>query len=210
LLLNILPEEVAEELKLNGSSEAKQFDEVTVMFTDFKDFTLLSEDLSPSELVTQIDYCYKAFDSIMEKYHIEKIKTIGDSYMAAGGLHFRNTTNTADVVKAALEIQRFMEADARQKQSEGKKIMELRIGINTGTVVAGIVGVKKFAYDIWGDPVNIVSRMEKGSEAGKVNISGSTYELVKHQFNCTYRGKISAKNKGEIDMYFVEGNFIEV
>jgi class 3 adenylate cyclase len=180
------------------------------MFTDFKDFTLLSEKLSPVELVSQIHYCYKAFDGIMEKYHIEKIKTIGDSYMAAGGLHFRNKTNASDVVKAALEIQEFMEKDAQQRRSEGKEIMEIRIGVHSGTVVAGIVGIKKFAYDIWGDTVNIASRMEKASEAGKVNMSEATYELVKEEFNCTYRGKIQAKNKGEIDMYFVERSFSEV
>ena len=124
--------------------------------------------------------------------------------MAAGGLHFRNKSNAADVVKAALEIQKFMEEDGQQKRIQGKEIIEIRIGVHSGVVVAGIVGVKKFAYDIWGDTVNIASRMEKSSEPGKVNISGATYELVKDNFNCSYRGKILAKNKGEIDMYFVE------
>ncbi len=204
LLLNILPEEVAEELKQKGSAEAKQFDEVTVMFTDFKGFTQISEKLSPSELVAEIDTCFKAFDNIMDKFHIEKIKTIGDSYMCAGGLPVANKTNATDVINAALEIQQFMKEHQKQRIKEGKEVFEIRIGVNTGPVVAGIVGVKKFAYDIWGDTVNIASRMESSGEAGKVNISGTTYELIKDKFNCSYRGKVKAKNKGEIDMYFVE------
>ncbi|MBL0137071.1 MAG: tetratricopeptide repeat protein [Bacteroidetes bacterium] len=204
LLLNILPEEVAEELKAKGSAEAKQFDEVTVMFTDFKGFTQISEKLSAQELVAEIHTCFKAFDNIISKHNIEKIKTIGDSYMCAGGLPVINKTNATDVVKAALEIQHFMKLHSEHRIIEGKDLFEIRIGIHTGPVVAGIVGVRKFAYDIWGDTVNIASRMESSGEAGKVNISGSTYELVKEKFNCAHRGKIQAKNKGEIDMYFVE------
>jgi class 3 adenylate cyclase len=205
LLLNILPEEVAEELKAKGSADAKQFDDVTVMFTDFKGFTQISEKLSPTELVNEIHTCFKAFDNIIGKHNIEKIKTIGDAYMCAGGLPVANTTNATDVVNAAMEIQLFMHEHLQQRKSEGKEPFEIRIGIHTGPVVAGIVGVKKFAYDIWGDTVNIASRMESSGEAGKVNISGSTYELVKDKFACTHRGKIQAKNKGEIDMYFAEG-----
>jgi len=205
LLLNILPSEVAEELKVKGSAEAKQFESVTVMFTDFKGFTQISEKLSATELVAEIDTCFKAFDNIIAKHNIEKIKTIGDSYMCAGGLPVVNTTNATDVVTAAMEIQQFIQQHLQQRKSEGKEIFEIRIGIHTGPVVAGIVGVKKFAYDIWGDTVNIASRMESSGEAGKVNISGSTFELVKDKFNCTHRGKIQAKNKGEIDMYFMEG-----
>ena len=204
LLLNILPEEVAEELKAKGSAEAKQFDEVTVMFTDFKGFTQISERLSAKELVAEIHTCFKAFDNIITKHNIEKIKTIGDSYMCAGGLPVINKTNANDVVKAALEIKHFMKLHSEQRIIEDKEIFEIRIGIHTGPVVAGIVGVRKFAYDIWGNTVNIASRMESSGEAGKVNISGSTYELVKDKFNCVHRGKIQAKNKGEIDMYFVE------
>ncbi|MEI7801454.1 MAG: adenylate/guanylate cyclase domain-containing protein [Bacteroidota bacterium] len=204
LLLNILPLEVAEELKAKGSADAKQFDDVTVMFTDFKNFTQISEKLSPTELVNEIHECFKAFDEIIAKHTIEKIKTIGDSYMCAGGLPVMNKTNAIDVVSAAMDIQNFMQQHSAQRFSEGKEVFEIRIGVHTGPVVAGIVGVKKFAYDIWGDTVNIASRMESSGEAGKVNISGRTYELVKDKFNCTHRGKIQAKNKGEIDMYFVE------
>lgn len=204
LLLNILPSEVAEELKQKGSADAKYFDDVTVMFTDIKGFTQLSEKLSASELVAEIDTCFKAFDQIISLHNIEKIKTIGDSYMCAGGLPVANKTNATDIVCAALEIQQFMKQHLQERIKEGKEPFEIRIGVNTGPVVAGIVGLKKFAYDIWGDTVNIASRMESSGEGGKVNISGSTYNLVKNKFYCTYRGKVQAKNKGEIDMYFVE------
>ncbi len=204
LLLNILPVEVAEELKMKGSAEAKQFDEVTVMFTDFKGFTQISEKLTPSELVAEIHTCFKEFDRIITKYNIEKIKTIGDSYMCAGGLPVTNNSNAVDVVNAALEIHHFIRKHLQERIENGLEPFDIRVGIHTGPVVAGIVGIKKYAYDIWGDTVNIASRMESSGEVGKVNISGSTYELVKEIFNCSYRGKIPAKNKGEIDMYFVE------
>ncbi len=205
LLLNILPAEVAEELKTKGSADAKHFDQVTVLFTDFKGFTQISEKLSPGELVAEIDTCFKAFDNIIGNHNIEKIKTIGDAYMCAGGLPIANNTNAIDIVKAALEIQTFMFEHLQQRLKEGKEVFEIRIGIHTGPVVAGIVGVKKFAYDIWGDTVNIAARMESSGETGKVNISSSTYELVKDEFKCIYRGKVQAKHKGDIDMYFVEG-----
>ncbi|MBK9320701.1 MAG: hypothetical protein IPM91_19200 [Bacteroidetes bacterium] len=204
LLLNILPSEVAEELKLKGTADARQFNEVTVMFTDFKGFTQIAEKLSPTQLVNEIHTCFKAFDDIITKHNIEKIKTIGDAYMCAGGLPVANKTNAVDVVFAALEIQAFMEKRNDEREKSGLPVFEIRLGVNTGPVVAGIVGVKKFAYDIWGDTVNIASRMESSGEAGKVNISGSTYEMVKNKFNCVHRGKIKAKNKGVIDMYFVE------
>lgn len=204
LLLNILPEEVAEELKLKGSADAKQFDDVTVMFTDFKGFTQLSEKLSPKELVGEINECFSAFDHIMQKHGIEKIKTIGDAYMAAGGLPTANNTHANDVVLAAMEIQQYMHEHKAIKEASGQLFFEIRIGVHTGPVVAGIVGIKKFAYDIWGDTVNTASRMESSGQEGKVNISGATYELVKDKFKCEHRGKIQAKNKGEIDMYFVE------
>jgi class 3 adenylate cyclase len=204
LLLNILPAETAEELKRTGMAHAKDFNEVTVLFTDFKNFTKMTEQLNARELVSEINYCYSAFDNIISKYGVEKIKTIGDSYMCAGGLPVENETNPEDTLMAALEIRDFMVREKQKRETLGKSFFEIRIGLHTGPVVAGIVGIKKFAYDIWSDTVNIASRMESSGESGKVNISGSTYELVKEKFKCAYRGKIEAKNKGEIDMYFVE------
>ena len=205
LLLNILPEEVADELKAKGSAAAKQFENVTVMFTDMKDFTRISETLSPTELVQSIHACFTAFDEIISKYNLEKIKTIGDAYMCAGGMPIASMTHAMDVVKAAREIRDFMaKRNVRDKSDDNAPVFEIRIGIHTGPVVAGIVGTRKFAYDIWGDTVNIAARMESSGEAGKINISASTFDLVKDKFTCVYRGKIKAKNKGEIDMYFVE------
>jgi adenylate cyclase len=205
LLLNILPAEVAEELKEKGRTNAKTYSMVTVMFTDFKDFTDVSEKISAELLVAEIDYCFSAFDHIIQKHDIEKIKTIGDAYICASGLRALNFTHAVDMINAAREIRDFMLQRKKEKEERGEIPFELRIGIHTGAVVAGIVGVKKFAYDIWGDTVNVAARMEQNSEAGKINISGTTYQLVKTKFNCLHRGKIQAKNKGEIDMYFVEG-----
>lgn len=200
LLLNILPVEVADELKETGGAKAKHFDNVTVLFTDFVNFTNIAETLSPQELVNELHACFKAFDDIIDKHGIEKIKTIGDAYLAVCGLPHADEQHPQKVVQAALEIVAFMQ---NRHQQFGNKTFEIRIGINSGSVVAGIVGVKKFAYDIWGDTVNTAARMEQNSEAGRINISGSTYELVKDKYSCTHRGKISAKGKGEIDMYFV-------
>jgi len=203
LLLNILPEKIAEELKTKGKSTPREYESVTVMFTDFKNFTTLSENLTASELVDELNYCYSAFDTIISNYGLEKIKTIGDSYMCAGGL--LGTATVEDTIRAALEIRDFIKQEQKKRKAEGKTFFEIRIGCNTGPVVAGIVGTKKFAYDIWGDTVNIASRMESSGEPGKVNISGNTFEMIKDTFQCEYRGKIEAKNKGMIAMYFVSG-----
>ncbi len=203
LLLNILPDEVATEIKQSGYSRPKTFSMVTVMFTDFKDFTHVSQNISAELLVAELDYCFSAFDKIIQKYKIEKIKTVGDAYLCASGLPVSSFTHATDMLNAAIEIRNFMLERKKEKESRGEIPFEIRIGIHTGPVVAGIVGVKKYAYDIWGDTVNLAARMEQNSEAGKINISGSTYELVKDKFNCDYRGKIQAKNKGEIDMFFV-------
>lgn len=204
LLLNILPQEVAEELKAKGEAEARLMDHVTVIFTDFKGFTQLSERVTPKELVRDLHECFSAFDHICQKHNLEKIKTIGDAYMAAGGLPTANDTHPADAVKAGLEMTRYIEAIKARKKAEGLPYFEIRIGIHSGPVVAGIVGIKKFQYDIWGDTVNMASRLESSGEPGKVNISYSTYEKVKDQFKCIHRGKIQAKGKGEIDMYFID------
>lgn len=204
LLLNILPIDIARELKENGFAESKKYESVTVLFTDFKGFSIIAEQMNAVELVSEIDFCFKAFDRIIEKHGIEKIKTIGDSYMAAGGIPVENSTHPFDVINAAIDIRDFIEEYKKENILENKPVFELRIGIHTGSVVAGIVGLNKFAYDIWGDTVNLASRMESGGEPGKINISGATYELVKEHFACTHRGKVQAKNKGEVDMYFVE------
>ncbi len=204
LLLNILPHETAEELKATGKASAKRYDEVTVMFTDFKDFTQASERMSAEELVAEINFYFTEFDTIISRHNIEKIKIIGDSYMCAGGLPVANETHAYDVVAAAKELQKFMMAQQKERNSQGRSCFELRIGIHTGPVVAGVVGLKKFAFDIWGDTVNTASRMENAGEPNKVNISGETHEKIKDRFKCIYRGKIAAKHKGEIDMYFVE------
>ena len=199
LLLNILPEEVADELKAKGSAEAKQFDGVSILFTDFVNFTQTAEKLTPQQLVRELNECFTAFDNIIERNGLEKIKTIGDAYMAVCGLPNAHPRHAQKTVQAALEIRDFIE-----ERRKSERVFEIRIGIHTGSVVAGIVGVKKFAYDIWGDTVNTAARMESSGEPGKINISDTTYELVKEDFNCTYRGKIQAKGKGEVDMYFVE------
>jgi class 3 adenylate cyclase/CheY-like chemotaxis protein len=205
LLLNILPFEIAKELKESGTTEAKHFDEVTVMFTDFKDFTKIAANMTPKQLVAEIDTCFKAFDTIIDKYQIEKIKTIGDSYMVAAGLPKVNKTHAIDIVNAAKEIQLFMQEHILNNQKNNiVGLGQLRIGIHTGPIVAGVVGTKKFAYDIWGDAVNLASRMESYGEPGKINISGNTFLHVKDLFNCTYRGEIAVKNKGDVAMYFVD------
>jgi class 3 adenylate cyclase len=204
LLLNILPVETAEELKEKGSATPKQYDMVSVLFTDFKGFTNIAEKLTPQELVAELNRCFFEFDKIIDKHHLEKIKTIGDAYMCAGGIPAANTTNPVDIVRAGLEIKQFMDDLKQKREAAGQDYWELRIGIHTGPVVAGVVGKNKFAYDIWGDAVNTASRMESSGIPGKVNISGTTYELVRDHFECNHRGKIQAKNKGEIDMYIVE------
>jgi class 3 adenylate cyclase/predicted metal-dependent HD superfamily phosphohydrolase len=204
LLLNILPTETAEELKNYGKAAPRQYKMVTVLFTDFKGFTKIAEKLTPEQLVFELDHCFRHFDEIMSRYGIEKIKTIGDAYMCAGGIPIRNRSNPVDVILAALEVIDFIENWKREKTIKGKETWEIRVGIHTGPVVAGIVGSKKFAYDIWGDTVNTASRMESSGEPGKINISGETYSYVNSFYDCTFRGKIPAKNKGEIEMYFVD------
>ena len=204
LLLNILPEAVASELKQHGKTKAKTYGLVTVLFTDFKDFADISSKMSPELLVDEIDTCFSAFDSIITRHGVEKIKTVGDAYIAVAGLPVPTHHHAEDAIEAAIEIRNFILKRKEEKISRGEIPFEIRLGIHTGPVVAGIVGTKKFAFDIWGDTVNLAARMEQNGEPGKINISDKTYELVRNKFHCTHRGKIPAKNKGNIDMYFVE------
>ncbi len=203
LLLNILPNETAEELIKSGVSSPKHYDMVSVLFTDFKAFTKAASEISPQELVETLNECFTAFDEICDKHQLEKIKTIGDAYMCAGGLPVANNTNPIDAVTAACEISRWTDEWNQKRQTEGKTPWEIRIGVHTGELVAGVIGKRKFAYDVWGDAVNIAARIESSGEEGKVNISGTTYELVKDRFSCTHRGKIDVRGKGQIEMYFV-------
>jgi class 3 adenylate cyclase/DNA-binding NarL/FixJ family response regulator len=203
LLLNILPYETAQELKMSGKAVARYYPDITVMFTDFKGFTHIAEKLSPEQLVQEIDEFFTAFDLIMEKNGIEKIKTIGDAYMAASGLPAVNDTHALDMVNAAVDIIEYMEVQRQIRIAANRPVFDIRIGIHTGPVVAGIVGHKKFAYDIWGDAVNLASRMESSGEAGQINISQATYDRISSSYSCIFRGEIEAKNKGKVGMYFV-------
>lgn len=201
LLLNILPAEVADELKEKGYSDAHLYNDVTVMFTDFVGFTRAGERMKPQELVDELHACFKKFDEIISRYNIEKIKTIGDAYLAVCGLPQHDALHAQHTISAAMEIRDFM---LERRMQMGERTFEIRIGVHSGSVVAGIVGVKKYAYDIWGDTVNTAARMEQSSEAGRINMSEATYMLVRNEFACTPRGLIDAKNKGELNMYFAD------
>ncbi len=203
LLLNILPESIADELKKFDSVEPKYYESATVLFTDFVGFTKIAENLSPADLIASLDECFRNFDRVIRKNGLEKIKTIGDAYMAVSGIPSPNPMHAENAVRAALEILTMMETLTEEKAKTGKPYWKLRIGLHSGHLVAGVVGSEKFVYDVWGDTVNTASRLESAGLPGKVNISGALYELVKDRFSCDYRGKIPAKNKGEIDMYFV-------
>jgi adenylate cyclase len=204
LLLNILPAEVAKELQDTGTATPRHYDNVSVLFSDFKGFTTLADKMSPEELVEELGACFMAFDNIIEKYKLEKIKTIGDAYMCAGGIPVPDKDHPFRIVKAAMEIQDFILRYNLKRKARGLAPWDIRIGIHTGPVVAGVVGRKKYAYDIWGSTVNIASRMESNGAPGQINISSAMYEIIKDKYTCSHRGKIQAKNVGEIDMYFLE------
>ncbi|MCB1157369.1 MAG: adenylate/guanylate cyclase domain-containing protein [Leptospiraceae bacterium] len=205
LLLNILPRELAIELKEGKRSKPRRYDYASVLFTDFVGFTRVSQKLSPEDLVSELDDFFSKIDSILEEYGIEKLKTIGDAYMCAAGIPNPSPSHAVDCILLALKIVEFSRRLKKIRIKQGKNFWELRIGIHSGPLVAGVIGQKKFAYDVWGDTVNTASRMESTGESGEINISDSTYELVKDFFVCEPRGKLYAKNKGWIEMYFVKG-----
>ena len=204
LLQNLLPQETVDELKVKGKARARHYRSVTIMFTDFVGFTKVAEQLKPADLVAMLDSYFVEFDEIIARHNIEKIKTMGDAYMAAGGIPIRNRSNPIDTVLAGLQIQHKAKEITAEMLAQGKPLCELRLGMHTGELVAGVIGIKRFAYDIWGDSVNIAKRMESSGAAGKVNVSGKTYQKIKEFFDCTHRGQIEAKNKGEVNMYFVD------
>ena len=205
LLANVLPKNTASEIMEKGKATKIKYNFVTVLFSDIQGFTKIAEEMNPEILIDELDKFFFYFDSVVEKFGIEKIKTIGDAYMCAGGIPEKNRTNPVEVILAALEMKSYMKKLKESSEIEGMKYWDIRIGIHTGTVVAGVVGQKKLSYDIWGDTVNTASRMESSGEAGKINISGTTYEFVREFFDCEYRGKMPVKYKGELEMYFVNG-----
>lgn len=205
LLRSVLPESIAQELKQTDRVQPVDYESASVLFTDFVGFTQIAEGFTPQQLIEELDSCFSQFDLIAKKHKLEKIKTIGDAYMAVGGVPLTNFTHAVDCVLAALEIEQVVSHLREQEMAESRPYWQIRIGIHSGDLVAGVVGSEKFSYDVWGDTVNTASRLESSGVAGRINISGATYELVKHFFDCECRGKIAAKNKGEIDMYFVNG-----
>jgi class 3 adenylate cyclase len=204
LLSTVLPTEVVRQLKNKKTIKSHKYNSVCVLFSDFQNFSQISKNLSPEELVSELDYCFTAFDRIIEKHHLQKIKTIGDAYMCVGGLYTKGGNHAQRMVLAALEIQQFLHNRKAQQAQQGGHLFNARVGVHTGPVVAGIIGAKKIAFDVWGDTVNVAQQMEHHSEVGKVNISGETYELVKNRFECKHRGEITVKNKKTYNMYFVD------
>ena len=203
LLRNVLPETIAQELKQTERVQPVHYEGASVLFTDFVGFTQIAESFTPRELVEELDDCFSEFDKIAKQHKLEKIKTIGDSYMAVGGVPLANRTHAVDCVLAALEIVQLVSGLRAQEMAESRPYWEIRVGVHSGDLIAGVVGREKFSYDVWGDTVNTASRLESSGSAGRINISGATHELVKDFFDCEFRGKIAAKHKGEIDMFFV-------
>ena len=202
LLLNILPKAVASELTITNKVTARRYEHATIMFVDFVNFTRAAEQLEPEMLVKELDFCFSRFDTIIGRYRIEKIKTVGDAYICASGLSDHNE-HPADMIRAALGIQEFLHKLKAERAATGRAYFEARVGIHFGPVVAGVVGVKKFAYDIWGDTVNTAARLEEACEPGRVNASGTVQALAQNEFQWEYRGKIATKNKVGLDMYYV-------
>ena len=208
LLLNILPQETAEELKLTGKAKAHRFEQVTVLFSDIKDFTTIGETFSPEELVFELNHCFSAFDELLNDYRVEKIKTVGDAYICAGGLPSPYENSAKQTLELAIKMQQFMQEYQRKRKAAGKPFFQIRIGLHTGPVVAGIVGIKKFAYDIWGDTVNTAARMEQNCEVGEITLSESTAKLVSQHFPIQNKGKVEVKGKGSMDLFYLPSGSI--
>jgi class 3 adenylate cyclase len=199
LLLNILPAELAKELSETGSARPARHESVTILFTDFSGFTQTASAMPADRMVAELNEIFAAFDDICDELGVEKIKTIGDAYMAAAGLPKPCADHAQRCVRAGLRMLDYVE----QRNRTAAFKWSLRVGVHSGPVVAGVVGKRKYAFDIWGDTVNIASRMESAGEIGRVNVSAYTFDLIRAEFDCEYRGKVGAKGKGEIDMYFV-------
>jgi class 3 adenylate cyclase len=204
MLHNILPVEIANELEQAGKVEPRKHEEVSILFTDFKGFTAIASQMDPAELLRRLEEVFQQFDQVIEKYGLEKIKTIGDAYMAAANLVRKDPHHAIHAVTAAMEMQEFIDIWSGKQRRKGEIPWELRIGIHTGPVVAGVIGQKKFVYDIWGDAVNLASRMEAYGEPGKVNISAATYELVRPYCDFEPKRRVEVKNRGQLDMFFVK------
>ncbi len=200
LLYSTFPSKVADKLKTKGKVSTQYYDKVSILFTDFVGFTIISSKMHASRLMKELDDCFSSFDRIIQKYGLERIKTIGDAYMCAGGVPTANRTNPLDIILAAFEMQNFMKARFEEKKGN---YWQCRLGISTGRVVAGIVGETRLAYDIWGDAVNVASRMESNGEVYKVNVSRETYDLIKDFFICEQRPNIEIKGKGIMETFFV-------
>jgi len=203
ILHSILPESAVSELKAKGSVSPVLFPDATILFADFAGFTAFAESLSPRNLIYELERYFNEFDRIAQKYGLEKLKTMGDSYIAVCGVPHSNEHHASNTVKAAISMREITEMISNENEKKGLQGLKIRIGIHSGPLIAGVIGNYKFTYDIWGDSVNIASRMETSGIPGEINISSRTHMLIQEQFECKYRGKIEAKNKGQMDMYIV-------
>jgi class 3 adenylate cyclase/CheY-like chemotaxis protein len=204
LLYRVFPREIADELAHIGQSQPRHFDAVTVLFTDFVGFTRVAETMAPQQLISGLEEYFRRFDVLTARCHMEKLKTIGDAYVAAGGVPTPNTTHALDAALLAVAVRQCVADTAREWEGTGMPSFAIRIGLHTGPLVAGVIGEQRFTYDLWGDTVNTASRMESGGEAGRINISAATQQLVEPYFECTPRGSIAVKNRTAVEMYFLE------